>query len=270
VRHMTRTKRLNRRDLILGTITVLIIVYILAPILIVLITSFTKTAYLTFPPQGFTLSWYAKAFRTRAFIQGLTLSLMLGLVAATVSLVLGFLTSYALTRHNFRGKSFVNIFCQTPVLVPTIILGVSMLMYFSLLGLSTSFLTLAIGHTLITLPYAFRVLLPSLRGIDKSYEDAALSLGASRLRAFWVVLLPLMKPAIFSSVLFSFVVSFGNLSLSLFLAKPGVAALPVVLFQKAEYGLDPSLNAIASVFVLLSVTAVFIIQKTIGLRAVMK
>ncbi len=268
--NMTRKRRPNWRDLILGTITVLIIIYIGAPILIVLATSFTRTAYLTFPPQGFTLAWYVKAFQTRAFIQGLTLSFALGCVAASVSLVLGFLVSYALTRYSFRGKGVLNIFCQTPVLVPTIVIGVSMLMYFSLLGMRTSFLTLAIGHTLITLPYAFRVLLPSLHGVEKSYEEAALSLGASRLRAFLVVLLPLIKPAIFSAVLFSFVVSFGNLSLSLFLAKPGVSALPVILFQKAEYGLDPSLNAIASVFVLLSVAAVFIIQKTIGLKTVMK
>ena len=174
------------------------------------------------------------------------------------------LASYAISRYSFKFKDLFGLFCQSPGLIPIIVIAIALLMFFSLLKWKISFITLLIGHILITIPYCFRILLPSLQGIDKSYDEAALIFGASKFNIFRKIIFPLLKPAIFSASLFSFIVSFGNLSLSLFLSKPGTSTLTVALFQKAEYGQDPSLSAISGIFILFSIIGVLVIQKTIG------
>lgn len=263
-------RRLNWRDIILGTITIIIIFYTFSPIFTLIISSFSNKEYIVFPPEGFSLKWYRIAFDTRNFKEGFILSATVGVLASCISLFLGLLASYAISRYPFKLKGLFGLLCQSPSLIPIIVIAVTLLMFFSFLKWKISFITLVIGHIVITIPYCFRVLLPVLQGIDKSYDEAALILGASKFNVFRKIIFPLLKPAIFSALLFSFVVSFGNLSLSIFLSKPGVTTLPVALFQKAEYGQDPSLAAIASIFVLFAIIVVLVIQKTIGIKTIMK
>jgi len=263
-------RRLNWRDIILGTITIIIIFYTFSPIFTLVVSSFSNKEYIVFPPEGFSLKWYRIAFDSRNFKEGFILSAEVAVLASCISLFLDLLASYAISRYSFKLKGLFGLFCQSPSLIPIIVIAITLLMFFSFLKWKISFITLVIGHIVITIPYCFRVLLPVLQGIDKSYDEAALILGASKFNVFRKILFPLLKPAIFSALLFSFVVSFGNLSLSLFLSKPGTSTLPVVLFQKAEYGQDPSLNAIASIFVLFAIIVVLVIQKTIGIKTIMK
>lgn len=263
-------RRLNWRDIILGTITIIIIFYTFSPIFTIIISSFSNKEYIVFPPEGFSLKWYSIAFNNRDFREGTILSVTLGVLASCISLFLGLLASYAISRYTFKYKDLFGLFCQFPGLIPIIVIAITLLMFFSFLNWRISFITLLIGHIVITIPYCFRVLLPALQGIDKSYDEAASILGATKFNIFRKIIFPLLKPAIFSALLFSFVVSFGNLSLSLFLSKPGTSPITVVLFQKAEYGQDPSLNAIASIFVLFAIIFVLVIQKTIGIKTIMK
>lgn len=263
-------RRLNWRDIILGTITIIIIFYTFSPIFTLIISSFSNKEYIVFPPEGFSLKWYRIAFDSRNFKEAFILSATVGVLVSCISLFLGLLASYAISRYPFKLKGLFGLFCQSPSLIPIIVIAVALLMFFSFLKWKISFITLVIAHIVITIPYCFRVLLPVLQGIDKSYDEAALILGASKFNVFRKIIFPLLKPAIFSALLFSFVVSFGNLSLSLFLSKPGTSTLPVVLFQKAEYGQDPSLNAIASIFILFAIIVVLVIQKTIGIKTIMK
>lgn len=263
-------RKLNWRDIILGTITIIIVFYTFLPILTIIISSFSNKEYIVFPPEGFSLKWFRAAFDSRNFKEAFILSVQIGVLASCISLFLGFLASYAISRYHFKLKGLFGLFCQFPGLTPMIIIGISLLMFFSFLKWKVSLITLLIGHIIITIPYCFRVVLPVLQGIDKSYEEAALILGSSKFNTFRKILVPILKPALLSALLFSFVVSFGNLSLSLFLSKPGVSTLPVVFFWKAEYSQDPSLNAIASIFVLLAAIVVLVIQKTIGIKTIMK
>lgn len=262
--------RLNWRDTILCIITIIIIFYTFSPIITIIISSFSNKEYIVFPPEGFSLKWYKIAFDNRNFKRGFILSVEIAVLASCISLFLGFLASYAISRYSFKFKDLFGLFCQSPGLIPIIVIAIALLMFFSLLKWKISFITLLIGHILITIPYCFRILLPSLQGVDKSYDEAALILGASKFNIFRKIIFPLLKPAIFSALLFSFVVSFGNLSLSLFLSKPGTSPLTVVLFQKAEYGQDPSLSAISGIFILFSIIGVLVIQKTIGIKTIMK
>ncbi|MEQ8291251.1 MAG: ABC transporter permease [Roseovarius sp.] len=226
-----------------------ILLFMNAPTLVVLIASFSATEYLTIPPQGWTLDWFAKVLSDDGYIRAITTSLILASCATGLSLILGTAASYALHHRMVRGGDAILSLVMAPLVFPAVVIGVALLQYVSLLGLRGHFIILVLAHVLITLPYVVRSALSSLTGLNPQVEEAARVLGADGFTAFRLVTLPLLKPGLVAGGIFSFVTSLDNVPVTIFLLTPRQTTLPVKIFASVEHGVDPSIAAASSLMI---------------------
>ncbi len=246
-----RGRRLGS-NIIWGITVATILVFLTAPSVIVALSSFSDTAYLTFPPQGFTLRWYGTFLASEQFTSALQTSVLLALVATAISLVVGTLAAFSLSRHPFRFRDAIVAFFLSPLVVPMIVIGIALLQFFARMGVPRSFELLLLGHLLICTPFIVRMVLSALTGFDIAIEEAALNLGASPLRAVVAVTLPNVAPGLVAAAIFAFIESFGNLTLSTFIAGPRVSTLPVRLFTYVEFAYDPVVTAVSTVILVIT------------------
>jgi len=187
------------------------------------------------------------------FADGFVTSLEVGLLAMAGGLVLGIPASLGLARLEFRGKELATTLLTAPLIVPGIVIGTALFLSFVELELLTelplvgSVVGLALGHILITIPWTVRLITAGLAGFDRAIEEAAMNLGADRWTTLVKVTLPMIRPAIVAAALFSFVVSFENLEISLFLVAPGETTLPIAILQYVEWKIDPTIAAVSLV-----------------------
>lgn len=254
-----------------GVITV--ITYI--PILMTVIYSFNASK-LTSVWEGFSLKWYGELFRDRDLREALMNSLILAFLSCTFAVVIG--TTGALGMYRMasgrntgrknvpaaekpsgsgRANDFIAFVSMLPIMIPEIILGMVFLSVFSLMGLPFGMVTLVIAHTTFCVPYVFSMVRARLIGMDKSLEEAALDLGASPVRVFFDITLPMIMPAILSGVMLSFAMSFDDVVISIFVTGPKVNTLPVKIYTKLKTGVTPEINALATV--LLAVTVLLLV-----------
>lgn len=231
--------------------------FMLCPLIFVVWLSFFEDAILYFPPSGYTLQWYVKAWANDAFANGFVFSLQVAVLAAICGVVLGVLAALGIVRYRFAGSRAANTLLLSPLLIPGIVAGIAI--YLAYLA-AENFLDmdivgtyggLVIAHVCLTIPWTVRLVSASMAGLDPSIEEAARNLGASGRVAFLRITLPMLRPAIVAAALFSFVVSFENLELSLSLVGPGRTTLPIAIMQYLEFNLDPTIAAVASVQILL-------------------
>jgi putative spermidine/putrescine transport system permease protein len=248
----------------LGITNAVICVFLLAPIAVVIIASFSDRQYLVFPPAGFSLRWYRQFFETHEFTDALVQSLKLGLLATVISSVVGVMASLALVSLRFRGVEVVRAVFALPLMVPGIVVGIAMLIYFNRIRLANTFASLLLAHVALTLPYVIRIVSAGLQSFDGSLEEAARGLGASRVRALVDVTLPLIKGSVMAAAVFAFIISFDEVVVTLFLAGPRMTTLPVAIYTYIEYTSDPSIAAISTILVVLTVAAVLVIDRTAG------
>ena len=223
----------------------------LLPIFFVCWLSFFKNEILSFPPEGYTLRWFKALWLQPQFAGGFATSLEVGLLAMLGGLVVGIPASLALVRSELPLRESLNTLLLSPLVVPGIVIGTSL--YFFLidaeiateLPLAGSMAGLVFGHVLITIPWTVRLIAANLVGVDRAIEEAAMNLGADRLRTLLKVTLPVIRPGVVAAALFSFVVSFGNLELSLFLVSPGETTLPIAILQYLEWKIDPTIAAVS-------------------------
>jgi putative spermidine/putrescine transport system permease protein len=241
-----------------------ICLFLLAPIAVVIVASFSDRPYLVFPPRGVSLRWYRQFFESREFRDALALSLQLGLLTTAISSLLGVLASLALVSLRFRGIEIVRAVFASPLMVPGIVVGIAMLIYFNRIGMGNSFASLLLAHVALTLPYVIRIVSAGLQSFDHSLEEAARGLGASRARALVDVTLPLIKGSLMAAAVFAFIISFDEVVVTLFLAGPKLMTLPVAIYTYIEYTSDPSIAAISTILVVLTVVAVLVIDRTAG------
>jgi putative spermidine/putrescine transport system permease protein len=239
--------------------------FLLGPFLIIFAASFGAQSSLAFPPQGFSTKWFVNVFETQQFIDSFWTSLKLGLLATALSLILGIPVAYAITRFHFRGSGTVETVFSMPILVPGLVVGVSMLSFFVVFGRFTVFNSLLIAHTAILFPYSVRVVSVSLRNLDPAIEEAAVSLGANRLRSFLLVVLPNIQAGIAAAFILGFITSFNNVPVSLFLSGPGIETLPVSMLSYMEYYFDPTIAALSTLLIIFSVTLVQAAERVLGL-----
>ena len=243
-------------------------VFLLLPILIVVLASFSTTTYLTFPPKGLTLDWYAKALSQDQYVDGFRYSLVLALVTVAISAVIGVMASLALMRYRFPGKELVNSFIMSPLIFPLVIIGIALLQFFSTLHMAGSFFGLVVGHVIITFPYMIRTVSASLYRFDETLEEAARTLGASRMKTFFHITLPLIRPGIVAGAMFVFIVSFDNVPVSIFLQGVKSSTLPVVIFSYIEYGFDPTIAAISTILICLTALVIFVTERWVGVSKI--
>src|ERR1700739_1660615 len=203
---------------ILYAITVAMMIFILAPLLLVMAVSVSDSYFVTFPPQGFTLKWYAKVLQDRDFLEAMRLSILLALGTTVGALLLGVPAAFALVRGNFPGLAAIKGFLLSPLIFPALVTGLALLQVLSKLGSQDARLNLLIGHVVVTSPYVIRTVVTSLQLVDENLEDAARPLGANRLRTFWRVTLPQIASGVAAGGLFAFMVSFDNYPVTMWLA----------------------------------------------------
>ena len=235
---------------------IVVVAFLYAPIVILLIFSFNKSAVPTFPLSGFTLHWY-RAFLANSEIRGaLETSAIIAALSSAGAVVLGVLASIALTRHRFRIKPAVSALLLSPLVIPYVVFGISLLLLFHSLGVPRSLLTVVIGHIVISLPYTILVLVPRLDQIDVSLEEAAFDLGASRLRTFRSITLPLILPAVVSAFLIAFTTSFDEYAVASFVVGTRVT-FPIYLYSALRFPSQlPQVIAVAVVVLVLSLAVV--------------
>jgi spermidine/putrescine transport system permease protein len=245
---------------------VAVVAFLYAPIVILLIFSFNDSAVPTFPLSGFTLHWY-REFLSNAELRGaLESSAIVAAASSAGAVVLGVLASLALTRRRFRGQAAVSALLLSPLVIPYLVFGVSLLLLFHKAGVSRSLLTVVIGHIVISLPYTILVLVPRLEQIDRSLEEAAFDLGASRLRTFRSVTLPLILPAVVSAFLIAFTTSFDEYAVASFVVGPRLT-FPIYLYSALRFPHQlPQVIAVA--VVVITVSLVVVVGAEIGRRVV--
>ena len=241
--------------------------FILLPLIVVVGVSFNTSSRFDFPPEGLSLRWYHSLFDQPSFLHAfLNVSVAAGLVTAVVATLLGGLAAVALVRFRFPGRGFLEAFFLTPLVVPHILLGAALYLYFARLRLSASFATLVISHILIATPYVVRNVFAGLVGLDPRIEEAAVNLGASRFRAFLLVALPQLRSSLVSSIVFAFIVSFSDINVALFVSGPETTTLPVYLFSQIQWQSDPSVAAASTIQIVLVALVVAGLQKVFRAR----
>lgn len=243
-------------------------VFMLAPLVIVVIVSFTSASYLLFPPPGYSLRWYAAVMELSWFWRSLGVSLTVAVVSTAIAVVLGTLAARALTRRKFPGHSVLEYVVLSPLLLPGVVLGFALFNVLVLLRLENLGLpNLIVAHTLITLPFVVRSVWSAMAGTDVSLEEAAYSLGATPLQAFRYVVLPTAMPGILAGTILAFTYSFNDVTISIFLTSGSVTTLPVELMADLEYSANAAPAAISSLMIALMLFMFLLVIRIGGLRA---
>ncbi|UOK58620.1 ABC transporter permease [Bacillus sp. OVS6] len=172
----------------------IVYVFLLAPIVVVLMSSLTTTDYIVFPPKGLTLKWYVELVEHPEFMQSLVLSIIVAVGTSMIATAIGTLASIAVVRRQFKGKTAIVQLVGSPLLIPSVVFGVALLQFYSWIGLAASPLALIIGHIILTVPFVMRLVVASLAGFDRSIEQAAMNLGLGKLKCFSKLLFLLLNP----------------------------------------------------------------------------
>ena len=242
----------------------LVFCFLLLPVTVVVLASLINTSYLTVPPKGLTLRWYAEVLNDPTYVEAIVFSLVLALAATLSSLVIGVAASYALIRRTVPGVQIISAILMAPLVFPGVVIGVALLQLYSLAGITGGFPGLLLAHMVITVPYVVRAVLASLGGTDPTLEDAARVLGANRWVAFFKVTLPLIRPGIAAGALFSFIISFDNVPVTIFLLGPRQSTLPVKIFTSIEYGVDPGIAAVSTMLIIATGLFLVVAERWIG------
>lgn len=234
--------------------TALVYVFMFAPIVAVVILSFNPQQFGSFPMKGFSFKWYVALAGNDMILRAFKNSIVLGSMTSVITTAIAIPAAMAFVRYNFFGKNFINTLLLTPIMIPEVVLGVALLIFIRWLQQPKSFLLLLIGHVVITLPYVLLVVQARLVGIRKEYEEAAKSLGANAFQTFKEITLPLLMPAVFAGVLFSFTISFDDVTATLFWATATNQTVPVKIFGMLRNSISPEINALGTVMIILTVS----------------
>lgn len=253
-------------SLLLCVYLVAIATFSIAPVLVVIGASLTSGELVEFPPRGLSLRWYESVAANGVILDAFKNSLVVATATAVVSTALAFLAAYPLTRYDWRMRAAIELLLQSPLLLPSIVIGLALARFFIVVGLFTNELQLLLAHVILTFPYGLRGTMASLRGMDRSLEEAAAILGAGPVRRFWRILLPLAKPGLVAGALFVFVTSFDNVTVSLWLVSPSLNLFPLWLFSYIEANSSALPAAAASASVFVTVTAAILLDQAVGIR----
>jgi len=234
----------------------LVVLFLYAPIVILVIFSFNDSPLPSFPLSGFTFRWYHQFLVNGELRAALETSAIVAALSSVGAVLLGILASIALVRRRFRGKSPVSALLLSPLVIPYVVFGISLLLFFHAVGIPRTVLTVVIGHVVITLPYTILVLMPRLQQIDVSLEEAAYDLGASRLRTFRSITLPLLLPAVVSALLIAFTTSFDEYAVASFVVGSRLT-FPIYLYSALRFPNQlPQVIAVAVVVITISLVVV--------------
>lgn len=230
------------------------------PVLVLVGFSFNRSRF-SATWTGFTLEWYRRLLEREDLLRALGRSLLVGVAATVIATVAGTLLALALGRYGLRGRRAVEALLYAPVVTPEIVVGVSLLMFFALVGLPLGLGSIVLAHATFCLPFVVIVMLARLAGMDRSLEEAAMALGANELSAFRRVTLPQLAPGILAAALLAFTLSFDDFVITSFVAGPGSSTLPMVVYSMVRRNVDPTVNAISAIIVGVTTSLVLVAQR---------
>ena len=226
----------------------LIYVFLYAPILVLIFFSFNSTRN-TQVWTGFSTQWYGELFHDESVLGAFKLSLTVGLTATAIATVIGTLTALALARHDFRGKTFADSAIYAATVMPEIVVGVSLLVFFVAAAIPLGIVTIIIAHVAFTISFVTIVVRARLSGMDRSVEEAAQDLGASPVQTFLRITLPLILPGVMAGALLAFTLSFDDFVITFFVAGVGSSTLPLKIYSMIKFGVSPVINALSTVVI---------------------
>jgi putative spermidine/putrescine transport system permease protein len=227
-------------------ICIAVLIFLILPVLIIIPMSFSESEYLEFPPQSFSLTWYAKYFESQEWLSATLASFEVATMTMMLATVLGTLAAYGIYKSNFRGKEFLNAFLITPMFMPIIIIAICLYSIFSQWHLSGNVFGFLLAHTVIAFPFVFINVSAALKGLNPFYEMASANVGASNTKTFFYITLPLIKNGIIVGALFAFIMSFDEAVIALFLSGIHFTTLPKKMFDGIQFGINPIISAVST------------------------
>jgi putative spermidine/putrescine transport system permease protein len=253
--------------LVLNGYCLVIYVFLLLPILVVVGASFNAGSFLTFPPQGLSLRWYVVFFNNEVFLRAIRTSLWVAAVSTVLSGIIGTMAAVFYVQNAGRWKETVRIVLLLPLLLPEVLTAISLLFFVYTIGMGTKTMAaMIIGHILITLPFVFINVSAAMESYEPAWSLAARSLGAGPFTRFRRIMLPLIKPGVIGGCLFAFIISFDVFTISFMLKSVGTATLPIQLYDYLRTNFTPEAAAVSTVSVVLTIVAVIVSEKVLGLR----
>jgi putative spermidine/putrescine transport system permease protein len=240
--------------------------FLLAPLVVIVGVSVSQSQFIAFPPDGFSLRWYRAVLASDAYVGAAWISLRVAILVTLSACLIGGAAAIALHRRKLPYTDAMATFFLSPLVLPTIIYAIGMLMLWSALFGPVSIFTLWISHTVIALPFVVRTTLAVLAESDPFLEEAAQTMGAGRLQRLWLVVLPQCLPGLMAGGFFAFNISFDEAVLSLFLRRPDITTLPVQIYGQLEFSPDPSVAAVSSIMIALTIGLILIIDRMLGIQ----
>ena len=244
----------------------LFVAFMLAPILIVVWVAFTPTGYLSIPTTEFSLRWFRAIADYPEFVEAFWDSIWLAALSSALAIGLSVPAALAIARYRFPGREAIAALFMSPLMIPHVVLGVAFLRFFTQLGIGGTFVGLVLSHIVIVFPFALRLVLASAVGMDRSIENAAVSLGASGFAVFRRVTLPLVLPGVASGWVLAFINSFDEVTMTVFIASPSTTTLPVRMFLYIQDNIDPLVTSVSAVVIALTALVLVAVDRIYGLE----
>lgn len=243
--------------------------FMLIPLLVVIASSLSGSEFLVFPPRNLSFKWYAEVLQSDAYLAAGWTSLKLAFITVLASLSLGTAAAIALARFAIPGRALLSSLFLSPLILPSLIFAIGLLMVFSSYADGPSFTGLVVGHTVITLPYVIRTVTANLADMDPHLDEAARMMGARWWQRYWLVILPQCRTGMAAGAFFVFNISFDDAVVALFMRAPDVETLPMRIYSTLEFSPDPSVAAVSTIMIGMTVVLVLLLNRVFGLSRIM-
>jgi putative spermidine/putrescine transport system permease protein len=256
-------RRIKLGTIIWFTTTLVFLGFLLLPLAILIAVSFNPTA-MVFPPQGFTLRWYAAILDKPDFLTAAWSSTVVATLTAVISTFVGVMAALGLHQNVGRNRGAVLAILLSPLFIPAVIVALALLQVLLMMGLVTSVVALVAAHVVVTMPYPLRNVMAQLAGFDRRLEEAAMSVGATPRQTLVRVTLPMLRASIVPSFITTFVLSWNNYTVSVFLANKDWTTLPLQLRAYLQYEYEPFVAAMATILIIASALLLLVVERTVG------
>lgn len=238
--------------------------FLLLPVLFAIIISINPSDLYAFPPDGFTLKWYEQVFSRSTWVKSFIVSFQYSVLATVIAIALSSAAAYAIGRFDFRYRNVLDAATFLPLMIPQIILGLALLLFLKNFGLVGNLLGLSLALAVYATPYATRSILTTMYNFDRSIEEAAMNLGADEIQTFLRITFPTLLPGLLTAAIFSFVVSYSNLQIAVFLQGAGLIPIPVRIFAQMQFGASPVIAAVATINIFIVLFAIVLVERLFG------
>lgn len=247
-------------QVILSATSYLTLLFLILPVFIIIPLSFSSQRYLEFPPKGFSLQWYFGFFSNYNWTTATWTSFKIAFSVTLLATTLGTLASFFFVRSKFGWKNLIYTFMLSPMIIPVIVVAIAIYFFFAKLKLIGSLTGMILAHTVLAVPYVIVIVTATLQGFDVNLERAAMNLGANRLKTFFKITFPLVRTGILSGALFAFLTSFDEVIIAIFISGTRASTLPKRMWESITMETDPTITAIATMLIVLTVTSLSFIE----------